>query len=214
MPRFVLQGDAEQAPAMARYMKNQFQFLGIRAPDRKQQEKVLLQHPLTKAAVLALIEALYTRPEREYQYVAIDLAIRHLKDWSLADLKFLSQYVTQKAWWDSVDSWRSLFGGYAKQFPETKGAIFAMFAGQSNIWMRRVAITLQLQDNAHLDRTLLTQAIEADLTTDSFFIQKAIGWALRQASKVDPTWVRHFVTTHSLSTLAQREAMKYLTEKS
>lgn len=89
-----------------------------------------------------------------------------------------------------------------------------MFAGQSNIWMRRVAITLQLQDNAHLDRTLLTQAIEADLTTDSFFIQKAIGWALRQASKVDPTWVHHFVTTHSLSTLAQREAMKYLTEKS
>lgn len=214
MREFKLQGDAERAPAMARYMKNQFQFLGVPAPERKRQEKGLLQQDFTKSEVLEQIATLYDRPQREYQYAAIDLAVKHLKDWTIADLQLLSQYVSQKAWWDSVDSWRTLFGGYAKQFPATKPTIFAMFAGQPNFWLRRVAITLQLQDNAQLDRRLLTQAIEADLTTDEFFIQKAIGWALRQVSKTDPDWVRHFMNGHQLSALAQREAAKYLTKKS
>jgi 3-methyladenine DNA glycosylase AlkD len=214
MREFKLQGDADRAPAMARYMKNQFQFLGVPAPERKRQEKGLLQQDFTKSEVLEQITTLYDRPQREYQYAAIDLAVKHLKDWTIADLQLLSQYVSQKAWWDSVDSWRTLFGGYAKQFPATKPTIFAMFAGQPNFWLRRVAITLQLQDNAQLDRRLLTQAIEADLTTDEFFIQKAIGWALRQVSKTDPDWVRHFMATHQLSALAQREAAKYLTKKS
>ena len=57
---------------------------------------------------------------------------------------------------------------------------------------------------------MLAQAIEYDRTTPEFFIQKAIGWALRTYSKTDAAWVRDFIATHELSKLAVREGSKYL----
>jgi 3-methyladenine DNA glycosylase AlkD len=43
-----------------------------------------------------------------------------------------------------------------------------------------------------------------------FFIQKAIGWSLRQHSKFHPDPVRQFVDKVGLEGLAKREAIKYL----
>ena len=42
-----------------------------------------------------------------------------------------------------------------------------------------------------------------------FFIQKAIGWSLRQYSKFNPEAVREFVIEINLQGLAKREASKY-----
>lgn len=45
----------------------------------------------------------------------------------------------------------------------------------------------------------------------AFFIRKAIGWALRDHSRVDPEPVRTFATEHpELSGLSRREALKHL----
>lgn len=85
-----------------------------------------------------------------------------------------------------------------------------MFYQHDNFWMRRVAIILQLLEKDTLDTVLLTKAIEYDIKTDEFFIQKAIGWALRNYSKFNPEWVREFVEQHQLSKLAVKEATKYL----
>ena len=43
-----------------------------------------------------------------------------------------------------------------------------------------------------------------------FFIQKAIGWALWQYSKTDPVAVKAFISPLELSTVARREAWKYI----
>ena len=48
------------------------------------------------------------------------------------------------------------------------------------------------------------------LGSTEFYINKAIGWALREYSKTDADWVREFVATHELSRLSQREALKRL----
>ena len=43
-----------------------------------------------------------------------------------------------------------------------------------------------------------------------FFIQKAIGWSLRQYSKYQPEAVRDFLQDSDLIGLARKEAEKYL----
>ncbi|MDN5951167.1 MAG: DNA alkylation repair protein, partial [Loigolactobacillus coryniformis] len=94
--------------------------------------------------------------------------------------------------------------------PEQKAAIFQLFYQSPNLWERRIALTLQLKEKDAVDTIMLTQAILFDQYTDEFFIQKAIGWALRQYSKFAPDWVMQFLNTHQLSNLAVREASKYL----
>ncbi|WP_127848773.1 DNA alkylation repair protein [Lacticaseibacillus hulanensis] len=203
---------ANQAP-MAKYMLNKFPFLGLKTPERKAQTKPLLaaSRNWSVEEILAVVTELYARPEREYQYAAIDLARRHVRQYDLGTLRKLSAFITQKSWWDSVDAWRPLFGDYVLQHPDALQPVFAMFAEHENMWMRRVAITLQLGSKAQTNTELLARAIEYDLATDEFFIQKAIGWALRQYSKTDAMWVRDFLVSQpQLSHLAVREGSKYL----
>ncbi len=153
---------------------------------------------------------LYARPAREYQYVAIDLALAVAPRLSLDDLLALRPLVTEKPWWDTVDAWRGVYGAALAHHQDWRGALYGMFAERPAMWERRIAITLQLMEKANTDRGLLTAAIRYDRLTDEFFIQKAIGWALRQYSKTDPQWVRDFLAEQPLSRLATREASKFL----
>jgi 3-methyladenine DNA glycosylase AlkD len=103
-----------------------------------------------------------------------------------------------------------VFGDYIKKHPDEKEKVFELFFKHSNFWMRRISIILQLTEKEKTDKTMLTKAILFDLETDEFFIQKAIGWSLRQYSKVNPKWVKSFVIEHNLSALAEREALKQI----
>lgn len=213
MTDFIIHGDPDLAEQMARYMRNQFPFVGAKTPERKLQTR-----PLIKASrrwsvpeVLQEVQAIYAKPEREYQYAAIDLARAHVRAYGQEELLVLRPLFLDRPWWDSVDALRPLYGDYVNLHPNELPAVFNMFAGQDDFWLRRVAITLQLQSKANTNTDLLSQAIEADLHTDEFFIQKGIGWALRQYSKTNPDWVRAFYASHpGVSSLAVREGSKYI----
>ena len=79
-----------------------------------------------------------------------------------------------------------------------------------SIWKRRIAITVQLKYKEKTNTDLLAQSILVNKTDDEFFIQKGIGWALREYSKTNPAWVATFMKNNELSKLAQREGSKYL----
>ncbi|MCY9806273.1 DNA alkylation repair protein [Lentilactobacillus senioris] len=209
---FELNGQVINREPMERYMKNKFPFAGVKSPDRKLQERELLKQSRNwdTANLISEIQALYQKPEREYHYVAIDLAQRNYQRFSLKELKSLLLLVDQKAWWDTVDSWRKVFASYVIKFPEYKSIIFNWFFQNESMWLRRISIIFQLTEKETLDTEMLTEAIEVDQYTNEFFLQKAIGWALRNYSKVKPGWVGDFIATHELSNLAQREASKYL----
>ncbi|KRM55434.1 DNA alkylation repair protein [Lacticaseibacillus sharpeae] len=203
---------ANQAP-MAKYMLNQFPFLGLKTPVRRAKTKPLLavSKNWANSHVMAAVAELYGRPQREYQYAAIELARAHVHSYGQRELATLSQYVMQKSWWDTVDALRPIFGDYVNLHPASLPDVYAMFAEHENFWMRRVAITLQLASKGATNTELLTRAIDYDLHTDEFFIQKAIGWALRQYSKTDAAWVAAFIASRpDLSKLAVREGSKYL----
>lgn len=209
---FTMTANPENQKPMANYMRNQFPFLGVKTPERKAQSKALIkaskEWPIKQ--VFATIDDLYGRDAREYQYVAIDVAYANVRRLAFSDLQKLTRYIQMKSWWDTVDTWRKIYGTYVVRHPEQKQAVFELFYRHPNFWMRRVGILLQLLEKESLDTEILTKAIEADIDTDEFFIQKAIGWALRNYSKTNPEWVRDFLKSHDLSKLAVREASKYI----
>jgi 3-methyladenine DNA glycosylase AlkD len=57
---------------------------------------------------------------------------------------------------------------------------------------------------------LLQEIIQENLGSTEFFINKAIGWALRQYARIDPNAVKKFVKSTALHPLSRREAMKHL----
>lgn len=83
-----------------------------------------------------------------------------------------------------------------------------------NIWLQRTAILYQLKYGHNTDTERLFNYIKMVADSNEFFIQKAIGWSLRQYSKFNPETVFHFVSTNSLSNLSKREAFKVLNRAS
>ena len=202
----------ELAEPMARYMKNLFPFCGVKKPQRALLERPFLKESLTLPLPELIQEIFrnYHKDEREYQYYAIDLAQKNIQRFSLADLAELRPLLAEKSWWDSIDAWRKVFATWVLAHPTELKQVYAFFYQHENFWYRRVAINLQLLFKEQTDPALLAQAILADLTTEEFFIQKAIGWALRDYSKVNPDWVKNFMQQYSLSKLALREGSKYI----
>ncbi|SJZ99055.1 3-methyladenine DNA glycosylase AlkD [Pilibacter termitis] len=205
-------GNSTVASEQERYMKHHFKFVGVKKPEQMAQSKEILSEskkiPLSE--LLEEIDYYYNQEEREYQYLAIQLALKNVKRLDKQAIFSLVPYISQKSWWDSVDFWRMVFGDYVATHPETLEKFATLFKEDQNFWVRRIGINLQLKFKEKTNTTLLETAILRDLSTDEFFIQKAIGWSLREFSKTNPKWVKNFIATHSLSALAKREGSKYL----
>lgn len=202
----------EQAVPMAKYMKNHFPFAGAPKPERARlQKKFLVQSKqLEVTEVLSLAKKYYQKAEREYQYVAIELIQLNVRRLAFSDLVMLLSLVQEKEWWDSIDSWRKVYTTWCKAHPDQLEQVFNLFIQQEDFWLRRIAITLQLGLKEKVNQSLLKKAILQDRETTEFFIQKGIGWALRDYSKTNPGWVKDLLEQEALSKLAEREASKYL----
>lgn len=213
MIKVVLTQNSAKQEAMAKYMKNQFPFAGISAPLRKSQSKEMLKESKTWPIqeVSSEVKRYYALESREYQYIAIDLLQQNIKRLSYEEFAPLFYLVTEKAWWDSVDSLRAVISRWCLVNPEKFDLVFQHFTTSENFWNRRVAINLQLGYKEKTQTNYLQAAIVQDIDTNEFFIQKAIGWSLRDYSKSNPAWVRKFILeTPNLSSLAVREGTKYL----
>jgi 3-methyladenine DNA glycosylase AlkD len=207
--------DAQQAEPMKAYMLDQFEFLGIRAGPRREALKGLMKFTATADELLALVEALWRLPEREFRYAAIDLLSKHYKRLDVSALPRILQLVQTDPWWDTVDGLASVVGDIllrAKSSqPDVQRYMDACLV-HPHLWVRRVAMLHQLgwreqTDQERLLRYALTLAPEKD-----FFIRKAIGWALRDHARTQPDAVRDFLARHAdqLSGLTRREAGKHL----
>lgn len=213
--KFEAHRDEAIAITMATYMRNQFPFLGIKTPMRtlllKEQ---FLECQLPEARHLTEeVWALYGLDEREFQYAAIALLNKMKSHLSLDDLPFLRQLVENKSWWDSVDSIApGIVGHVILQYREAGTPIMFEWSNAGNMWTNRAAILHQLKFKQQTDTVALSRIIQEHADSAEFFIQKSIGWALREYAKTDPDWVRNFVKTSILKPLSKREALKNIKE--
>lgn len=201
----------EKSLQMENYVKNNFPFLGIQIPIRSTLQKTFLQNLKSEKKIdWDLVYRLWNEKEREFQYVAIDYLIAKKKQLTPTDLNLIKELISTKSWWDSVDLLASHLVGFIFQhFPETQEEIL-QWATSENLWLRRTSIICQLKSKSNTNTAFLTQTITSNLNSNEFFINKAIGWALREYSKSDPKWVSEFIEKHSLHSLSKKEASKHL----
>lgn len=205
---------AGNAEAMSAYLKNLFPFYGIKTPLRRELLKNAVEthkeEVIKDCRTIAL--KLYTFPEREYHHCAIDLLIKQLKkSFTKADIVLIEKLLVTHSWWDSVDTIsKYLLGYYLKQFPEETNTVIERFSRSENMWLNRAAILFQLDYKKNTDEAMLFAQCTKHRESKEFFIQKAIGWALREYAKTNPDAVRAFAATAGLKPLSSREALKNL----
>ncbi len=200
---------ARRAPMRA-YMRDQFEFLGVATPVRRDATKALYKDMKSKSAdeLMALAQALWDHPAREYQYAAIDLLAAHSSKFDIQHLPFLMSLVQSKSWWDTVDATATVIGKVLKY----RHVGMDEAVSHENMWVRRVAILHQLGWRNKTDQALLFSYSLQRAHEKEFFIQKAIGWALRDYARHNPQAVREFTLAEKarLSPLSYREANKHL----
>lgn len=206
-------GDPDTAIQQSKYMKNNFEFIGMKA-------KIWMGHlrNFYKAngypkddQLPQFTEMCYGSPYREIHYCCIETVQRRLKHQSQDFIDTLKWMVVTNSWWDSVDWLAGLIGAHLKRFPQLQPLTTDSFNQSDNMWLIRVSIIFQLKYKDDVDFEKLTTYILNHVDSHEFFIRKAQGWALRQYSKFQPELVSDFVEAHpELSGLTKREASKYL----
>ncbi len=201
----------EQAEPMSKYMRNQFPFLGLKKPERAALSKEFLRSKKgDKEIDWEFISKCYGKEEREFKYLAIDYMDK-VKDLFIpSDLGKIEEFIMTKSWWDSVDAINPIVGYIAMKYPEIKEDIILDWIKSDNIWLKRISILFQLKYKEDTDTEFLRKAILYNSNTDEFFVDKAIGWALREYSKVNKDWVMNFIENNTLSKLSVREGSKYI----
>ena len=211
--RFEVLAHTENATAMAAYMKDRFQFLGIKAPQRKAGLKEVIQlhkAKLDRKSILAITKTLYKLPYREYHYCAVELVTRFVKGkFEREDIGCIEFLIVTHSWWDSVDMiCKHHLGSYLLQFPDQVAPIIQRYSDADHLWLNRSAILFQLEYKSQTNADLLFALCAIHKNSTAFFIKKAIGWALRTYSKTDPEAVQQFVAKHTLSPLSKKEALR------
>ncbi len=195
------------------YMKNKFEFYGVKTPLRRQiQRPFLIKKQLPPKVVLTkTVKSLWSKDQREYQYFAVEFALAYTEQIEKQDVILYEYMITNKSWWDTVDSIAAkLVGTYFIRYPDQRDEYIKKWLGSGNIWLQRTAILFQLNYKENLDTALLSRIIHALTGSNEFFINKAIGWILRQYGKTNPTWVINFAAKTNLDKLSRREGLRLI----
>jgi len=198
---------------MAKYMKNKFPFLGIKTPERKKLFKDFIAengYP-TQENLNEIVLQLWELPEREFQYTAQGILVRFVKKLSLETIDLIENLLIRKSWWDTVDLLSSkIVGPHFTRYPQLRESFVTKWMHSKNIWLQRTCLLFQLNYKDRTDFQLLFSLIKELNGSKEFFINKAIGWILREYSKTDAESVIDFVESQKLAPLSRREAYKWL----
>jgi 3-methyladenine DNA glycosylase AlkD len=201
----------ERAESMSAYMRNQFPFLGIATPVRRELSREFLKSKSKNVVDWEFVFKCWEQPEREFQYLAMDYLNKVANALTSLDIPNLHKLIVTKSWWDTIDGLDVIVGNIALRYPEINSTLLA-WSVDENFWLRRIAIDHQLMRKNKTDTALLEKILVNNLGQTEFFVNKAIGWALRDYSKTNPDWVRGFLEKYGerMSPLSVKEASKYI----
>lgn len=206
----------EQAEKMSAYMLNKFKHIGIRTPERRKIFKDFFkeykkEQEKSEKINWDFINNCWKNEYRELQYSALDY-LQAVKDiLTDKDIPKLKTLALSKSWWDTIDYLDMIIGGIALKYPKVNDIIL-QWSTDENIWLRRIAIDHQLLRKEKTNAELLEKIIKNNFGQTEFFINKAIGWALRDYSKTNPKWVRDFIEKNKdkMAKLSIKEGSKYI----
>ena len=197
---------------MSAYMLNHFSNIGIRTPERRKLLKNIFKEGKKERKIdWKFIDECWENEYRELQYSALDYINETKKFLTYDDIPKLKKYIVWKSWWDTIDSFDKIVGAIALNYPEVNEVLLE-WSRDDNFWLRRVAIDHQLLRKEKTNKELMEKILINNLNQKEFFINKAIGWALRDYSKTNPEWVRTFIENNKekMSKLSIKEGSKYI----
>lgn len=209
---FLSLADENQSKDMAAYMRNRFVFYGLKNPVRKTvYSDFLKQAKRDKSIDWASLDECWADPHREFHYFVCDYLLALTKNLTFEDVPRVERYIRSNQWWDTVDALDGVIGEIGLR-DDRVASLMLSWSMDPDFWIRRVAINHQLSYKAKTNSELLGQIIRNNLGSDEFFINKAIGWSLREYSKTNPEWVGDFIIEFrdQLTPLSIREGSKYL----
>lgn len=202
----------ENATDMAKNMRNNFSFFGIKTDKRRLILKKIWKENQQEVAenTRAIALHLFEKQQREFHYCAIEILIKQLKkNYKKEDIQLIEKLLTTNSWRDTVDTIaKNILGEYLLEFTEETQAVIERFSNSKNMWLNRSAILFQLGYKEKTNFDLLKAECEKYKNSTEFFIQKTIGWALREYAKINPEAVKTFVSNTNLKPLSNKEALK------
>ena len=202
----------EQARQMSKYMLNKFEYIGIKTPERRKIFKNFFKEYKNEEKIdWEFVNKCWENKYREFQYIAADYLKNKKDKLTIDDIPKIKQFTLKKSWWDTIDNLDMTIGALALK-DSNVNKILLEWSIDENIWLRRIAIDHQLLRKEKTNTELLEKILKNNLGQAEFFINKAIGWALRDYSKTNPKWVKNFIEKNKekMAKLSIREASKYL----
>lgn len=209
---FEAQKDPENAVSMAKYMRNLFVFYGLAAPKRKNLSKDFLKAEKKRKQVdWDFLDQCYADEHREFQYLVCDYLLVMHDFLTYEDIPKIKKYIQAKQWWDTIDFFDQVIGKIGLR-DNRVDHLMLEWSKDDDFWIRRIAIDHQLCRKEKTNTALLEKILVCNFGSDEFFINKAIGWALRDYSKTNPKWVKDFIDRYKdkMSSLSIKEASKYI----
>ena len=157
------------------------------------------------------LDKCYKDSHREFQYLVYDYLLAMKKILVYDDIFTIKKYIITKSWWDTIDFLCKVIGDIGLREPNVK-ELMKKWSKDSNIWIKRTAIEYQIGLKEKTDTYILEEIITNCFESDEFFINKAIGWALRDYSKTNAKWVKEFIEKYKnqMNNLSIKEASKYI----
>ena len=209
--RFSKAGDPEVAEGQMRYMRNQYAFYGLKAPQWVPMIKAInKEYGMYDGKDLKTFARLcFEEEHHEMFYCGLQMIEKQIKKQPADFISFLEKAIIKGNWWDTVDWVNKLVGIHFLRYPELQRPYCEKWIASKNIWLQRVAIIHQLMYKDKTNAKLLFEMISYRKDSNEFFVQKGSGWALRQYARVDPQAVMKYVRANpDLSSLTKREATK------
>lgn len=203
---------------MEAYMRNLFDFYGIRAGKRRELSKTYIREAKKADKIdWDFLKSLFEDKMREINYLGLDILRVQTHLLSLSDFDRLVSLAQIRPWWDTIDVIDTIIGSLGLIDSGFEEKILEL-STSDNFWLRRIAIGHQRKYKDKTRTNLLAKIIKTNIQIptqtkdEKFFIEKSIGWALREYSKTNPSWVRDFLDENmdEMPALSRREASKYL----
>jgi 3-methyladenine DNA glycosylase AlkD len=216
-------GTPERAVKEKAYLKSRLDFAGASLPAiRGCARQVRRDNPdLSGSDVLALADELWASSLHERRMVAVVLLELFAAQLVPADLDRLERLVRDSYTWALVDGLAAdVAASITAAYPgdPTVDAVVRRWAGDDDLWVRRSALLAHLKTLGRRGSfegwTRFCELADAMLDEREFFVRKAIGWVLREASKTHPDQVAGWLRprTDRVSGVTIREAVRYLSE--
>jgi 3-methyladenine DNA glycosylase AlkD len=211
--------DPARAVGERQYLKSELEHLGVSVPVTRRivGQAIRTAPALGRDEVTAAAKALWTPLVHEYRLAAALLLAAHLDVLTGAQLSVVKEMLLECGTWALVDQLAiPVAGGLLLRDPAVEPT-YRRWAAEDQLWVRRGGILAFVPAMRRADAfgrhfPTLTEVVEPLLDDRRFFVRKAIGWVLREATKCDAGRVVDWLCPHldHVSGVTMREVTRHL----